>query len=265
MGINGDTVPGSSDRTNLSTYLVRQVLELISNEGLQPGDRIPSVRTLSERFGVASPTMRHALGRLQANGIVEIRHGSGIYVRNGWERVVIANPNRADINVDTVLHLLDARTLIEPHLAGLTALGTDEDKVAELERILDEAERYVGGDEDSKLHRANMTFHLSIAKFSGNPILAQTVESLLEIYSFEQLAIISFYDDRPRDHNEHLGLLQAIREQDSAHARELMHQHLSDVRGVFKERQCVRSRKKVARNAAEINGGQGSAGERGKE
>lgn len=223
-------------RPNLSVYLSRQVLELINDEGLRPGDRLPSVRELSQRFAVASPTMRGALGRLQANGVVEIRHGAGIYVRNGQERVVLANPNRGGINLDTVLHLLDARLLIEPRLAELAARGADRAKIAELEGILEEAGRYVGGDKDEELHGANMAFHLVIAKFSGNPILAQTVESLLEIYSFEQLAIISFYDNRIRDHREHLEVFAAIRDRNSGLARERMRRHLQGVRSVVGNR-----------------------------
>lgn len=223
-------------RPNLSAYLSRQILNLIREESLRPGDRLPSVRELSRRFAVASPTMRGALGRLQANGVVEIRHGSGVYVRNGRERVMLSNPNRSEIDLDTVRHLLDARVLIEPPLAGLAAAGIDSVKVAELEGILDEAGRYVGGDKDEELHRANMAFHLTVAKFSGNPILAQTVESLLEIYSFEQLVIISFYDDRVRDHEEHLEIFRAITGRRSKVARDLMNRHLSGVRDVIEKK-----------------------------
>ncbi len=164
-----------------------------------------------------------------------MRHGSGVYVRNGHERIVLANPSRREIEASTIIHLLDARLLIEPRLAELTAQAADETKIAELERILDGAEQYLAGD-DEMLHRANMSFHAAVAKFAGNFVLAQIIESLIELYSFEQLAIMSFYDNRLRDHGEHLQILAAIRDGDAERARVHMHRHISGVRSTVEVR-----------------------------
>jgi GntR family transcriptional regulator, transcriptional repressor for pyruvate dehydrogenase complex len=218
-------------RAGLSGYLSQRILRLIEEEKLRPGDRLPSVKSLAQRFSVAAPTLREALRRLQAGGVIEMRHGSGVYVRNGHERIVLANPSRGEIEVSTIIHLLDARLLIEPRLAELTARAADETKVAELERILDEAERCLTGN-DEKLHRTNMSFHAAVAKFAGNFVLAQIIESLIELYSFEQLAIMSFYDDRLGDHGEHRAILAAIRAKDAGRARELMRRHLQGVKSV---------------------------------
>jgi GntR family transcriptional regulator, transcriptional repressor for pyruvate dehydrogenase complex len=228
-------------RAGLPGYLTRRILKLIRDEELRPGDRLPSVKSLAERFSVAAPTLREALRQLQAGGVVEIRHGSGIYVRNGHERIVLANPNRGDIEVSTVLHLLDARLLIEPRLAELTAQAADETKIAELERILDGAEQYLVGD-DEMLHRANMSFHAAVAKFAGNFVLAQVLESLIELYSFEQLAIMSFYDNRLGDHSEHRAILAAIRAKNAGRARELMRRHLQGVKAVVELKVAERDR-----------------------
>jgi GntR family transcriptional repressor for pyruvate dehydrogenase complex len=226
----------SALRAGLSEYLSQQILQLIRDESLQRGDRLPSVKSLAASFSVAAPTVREALRRLQANGVVEIRHGSGVYLRNGQERVLLANPNRGEIEGQTIQCLLDARLLLEPRLAELTAQYADEASISELEQCLDKAEGYLTGNDDEKLHRANMRFHQAIANFSGNFILAQIIESLIELYSFEQLAIISFYNDRPRDHEEHLEILAAIRDKDAKAAHDLMHRHILDVKAVVETR-----------------------------
>lgn len=217
---------------SLSAFLTQQILELIRVEKLKPKDRLPSVRALAQRFSVTPPTIREALGHLQANGIVEIRHGSGVYVCNGWEHLVLANPNHSEIEPDTVLHLLEARLFIEPHLAESTARRIDEAEIAELEDFLEDADRYLDGSDDEALHHANWNFHRAVARFSNKPILAQIIESLLQLYSYEQLALISFYDDRSRDHTEHMEVLAAVRDRDSELACELMRQHLQGVRSV---------------------------------
>jgi GntR family transcriptional regulator, transcriptional repressor for pyruvate dehydrogenase complex len=77
-----------------------------------------------------------------------------------------------------------------------------------------------------------MDFHSTIAKFAENSILAQIIDSLIDLYSFEQLAIMSFYDDRLGDHAEHRQILEAIRAKEATRARNLMYQHLLGVRTV---------------------------------
>src|SRR3954451_19057435 len=81
-------------RRSLVDDLILDVLALVRDEGLSAGSRLPSTSTLARRFGVATPTMREALLRLEATGVVSIRHGSGTFVRDDAPRVVIANPSR---------------------------------------------------------------------------------------------------------------------------------------------------------------------------
>jgi GntR family transcriptional regulator, transcriptional repressor for pyruvate dehydrogenase complex len=233
---NTDAVLRYSVRPNLSTDLVRRIIELIRNDDLRPGDRLPSVRSLAERFLVTPPTVRQALGRLQTSGVVEIRHGSGVYVRSSRERVVLTNPHHNEIEPRTMLELLDARLLIEPHLAEMAARNANEVEIAELERLLGKAEECLDGNNDEMLNRANMGFHRAIANFSENTILAQVVQSLIELYSFEQLTIISFYNDRLGDHQEHLEILAAILNKDGERVRGLMHRHILGVRSTVEAR-----------------------------
>jgi GntR family transcriptional regulator, transcriptional repressor for pyruvate dehydrogenase complex len=235
-------------RAGLSGYLSQRILKLIRDEELRPGDRLPSVKALAERFSVATPTLREALRRLQASGVIEIRHGSGLYVRNDQERIVFANPGLGEIDPDVLLNLLEARALIEPRLAELTARNATAETVAELEQKLKNAERHLGTN-DKLLHEANMGFHRLIAGFSGNTILAQVIESLIELYLSEQLLILELYKDRPRDHQEHWAIFEAISKGDARRARELMRQHIWDVRAVVQARLQETNTTERARNA----------------
>jgi GntR family transcriptional regulator, transcriptional repressor for pyruvate dehydrogenase complex len=81
-----------------------------------------------------------------------------------------------------------------------------------------------------------MGFHRAIADFSGSFVLAQIIESLMELYSYEQLAIISLYNDRSGDHGEHQAILAAIRARKPAHARKLMHRHIANVKSIVEVR-----------------------------
>lgn len=222
-------------RPDLSQHLTRQVLKLIQSRNLEPGDRLPSTKELAELFSVATPTMREALRRLQATGVVDIRHGSGIYVRTIEQGPIITNPHYGELNAEAILQLLEARIALEPFLAGRAAeLATDED-LASLEALLAEAEHFLNG-QDAKLHPTNMRFHTRIARVSRNTILAEFFASLVDLYGREQLGILAIFNARSRDHHDHIEIFEAIRNHDAALATERMRVHLIGVHDVVKQR-----------------------------
>jgi GntR family transcriptional repressor for pyruvate dehydrogenase complex len=225
-------------RQSLSDALTERVLGLIRDEGLRPGERLPSARALAERFAVATPTLREVLRRLQATGAVEIRHGSGVYVGQTMGRVVLPNPNLPGLLGEQLLQLLDARLLVEPYLAGLAAQRRDPDRLAILNDILATAERHLSGapGDDPALHEANMAFHRAVAAASGNDVLYEVIDSLLWVHATEQLEILQLFDDRARDHEEHRTVLAAIVSGDQERASEHMRVHLDDVKNVVARR-----------------------------
>lgn len=222
-------------RPSGSDMLTEQILDLIERDGLRPGDRLPTVSALAGRFAVAMPTMREALRRLQAVGVVEMRHGSGVYVRHAGRRVVLPNPYPGRLKIETILDLLDARTLIEPHLAGLAA-AADEAAIAELAQLIHDAGQLLEGSQDARLSAANLGFHRGVARCGGNTVLGQVIDTLLDLYEPEQMEILRLYADRVHDHEEHVGILDAIQAHDAALAAERMQRHLEGVRTVVAAR-----------------------------
>ena len=62
---------------------------------MTPGEALASSRDLAKRFDLTTPTVREALRRLEATGIVEFRHGSGTYVGVGIDRRVLESIRKA--------------------------------------------------------------------------------------------------------------------------------------------------------------------------
>lgn len=234
IGVRADT-DDLEARPDLSRHLTRQILGLIESRNLQPGDRLPSTKKLAELFSVATPTIREALRQLQATGVVDIRHGSGVYVRKVEQALIIANPHYNTLSAESVLQLLDARLAIEPFLAGQAAEHATEADIAALQSLLDEAEQFLTG-QDAQLHPTNMRFHTRIARVSRNAILAEFFESLVELYSREQLGILEIFNARARDYQDHVQIFEAISSGDTAVAAERMREHLVGVRDVVAQR-----------------------------
>lgn len=222
----------------LSEHLTQGVLALIREQGLVPGDRLPSVKELAERFSVATPTMREALRLLEMAGNLDIRHGSGIYVRHPEARLMLTNPYARSLDTGTILNLLQARSMIEPPVAELAAINATTKHLDALASLLDEAEHHLTGQDtaDAVLGVANMRFHRGIAEGSGNSILADVVFTLTEVHIKEQMAVLDLYNNRRRDHDQHKLILGALVRRDPAEARRLMLEHIADVIEVIRDK-----------------------------
>src|SRR5689334_712502 len=123
--------------------IVRQIQAAIRDEGLREGDRLPTERELAETFGVSRSVVREAIKVLAAQGMVESRQGSGLYVRNR----PIESVSRAIVlsvlpEGDAVEQLFEFRRLLEADAARLAARrATDE----QIERLHDIVARYKPG------------------------------------------------------------------------------------------------------------------------
>lgn len=210
---------------SLSERIADSIVEIVRTEGLQPGDALASSRRLAQRFEVTTPTVREALRRLEATDVVRFRHGSGTYVGDGLTRRVIGNPHAPDGDLHSALELAGARLLLEPPIAALAAEHRTSDDLTRLAAATENALRPPDG-----LARPDVHFHVALAHASGNPLLGETIESLLAVRRRDQVEIRHQYDDRTRDHAEHQEVLAALRDQDSEGAERLVREHLTHIR-----------------------------------
>ncbi|MGH9069225.1 MAG: FadR/GntR family transcriptional regulator, partial [Acidimicrobiales bacterium] len=115
-----------AQRTRLYEELERQLRLYIRDAGLQPGDRFPTERELARKLAASRTSVRQAIVSLQVQGLVEVRHGDGMYVRRldaGLEPVTKLLERRRRLP-----EIIEARDTLECRLAGLAAQRrTDED------------------------------------------------------------------------------------------------------------------------------------------
>ncbi|ACQ80950.1 GntR domain protein [Beutenbergia cavernae DSM 12333] len=215
-------------RKDLSAELADRVVRLIAERGLQVGESIDSVRTLATRFEVAVPTVREALRRLEGLGILEFRHGSGIYVGPNAGRMVLANTMNPPADVDQLVELLEARLVIEPGIAELAARAHDAPALQLVEETLAEAERCLETGAANLWH-VNMDLHRAIARATGNAVLGDTMDTLAEVHGDDQRQILRLHGDPRADFDEHRAIVDLIAAGDGAGARDAMHTHLEDV------------------------------------
>lgn len=214
--------------SSLSERIADGIVAMIEAAGLGPGDALASSRELAKRFDVTTPTVREALRRLEATDVIRFRHGSGTYVGEGFARRLLVNPHVAGASAESVLELLDARIVLEPSVAAAAAGARTVADLSALTISADNALKPQYADERPELH-----FHVALAAASGNQLLREMVEALLQVRSRDQIEIRLRYADRERDHAEHVQIVEAVRDGDPDAASRLTRDHLVAIRDAF--------------------------------
>jgi len=216
-------------RQNLSDEIAQRIAQLIHTQEYEPGARLPAISDMARQFGVGAPTLREALKKLETVGVVDIRHGSGVYVGRSPESLMISNPViEARASKKILIDLIEARIPIESQTAGLAATNASQDHLDEMDRLLERAARSF--DDSALLNQVNLSFHREIALASGNVVLHQILEVLSNLFRNEQQLILNIHGSRESDHQEHGEILEALRSRQSELAISRMRTHLERVR-----------------------------------
>jgi len=189
------------------------------------GERLPTERELAEAFGVSRPTLREGLIALEMLGMIEARHGLGIYVTRAQMPVTAAT---YDFEIGA-FELIEARRLFEGEAAALAAATIDDEALAELDRLL----TLMADEDELKGEDADKEFHMVIARATGNGAIVATVENLWELRNRSPLARNILTRARggglqPRI-VEHRRVFDALKAHDPAEARQAMRDHLERV------------------------------------
>lgn len=223
-----NTAFAPEQKQSLSDRLARRIRGMIQRGHYRLGDRLPPIMEMAKRFGVGHPTVREALKRLETIGVVEIRHGSGVYVTRSDEVLVLASPDYpGTVTKKMLLDLIRARMALEAQsVADAVEQATAQD-LREMRRLLATAAKNLA--DDDVLHTVNMSFHRLIALASGNAVLVQVLDVLRDLFTQEQRLILKIFGSRERDHGCHLGILQALERRDTGLAVKRMRAHLKGV------------------------------------
>lgn len=213
----------------LPNELAERIQQQIRDDAMQAGDRLPSITALASEYGVGAPTVREALKRLEIAGVITIRHGSGVYVRERRDGALVTGPVLTPVlSKKVLLDLIEARAAVEVTGAGLAASHATDAQLDDMRALLTNAEANMG--DDDVLNEVNMAFHRGIADASGNGVLRQVLEVLTSLFAREQRMILEIQDSRQEDHAQHLAIYHALRARDPERARASMSSHLAKVR-----------------------------------
>jgi DNA-binding FadR family transcriptional regulator len=206
-----------------------QLGELIRGGELAAGERLPPERDLARRLGVSRPVVREAMVALEIAGLVEIRTGSGIYVRGGAQPLALP-----DIG-PSPFELVAARRMIEPEIAYAAATAASPGELGGIAEALEQMRAAVTAGGDTRT--ADRLFHVRIAAATRNGVLVSVVDQLWEsIFApiFSRLsARVGLPENQRAALAEHGRIFEALERRDAAAAREAMRAHLAQVEAIL--------------------------------
>ncbi|MBA1242821.1 transcriptional regulator NanR [Pseudomonas japonica] len=214
-------------RKKLSDIVFEQLISLIEEENLQPGDQMPAERELMETFGVGRPVVREAMQRLAGMGMITIQHGERARVgrvdmHSMIGQIDLAARHLLSSSAENVDHLRQARALFETGLVKVAAERASDADIAVLEDVV--ARMHTFRDSDDFI-LIDMEFHGELARISGNPIYMAISRAILEWMADYRREMLRF-KEREQTLREHEAILACIKARDPAGAERAMSDHL---------------------------------------
>jgi GntR family transcriptional repressor for pyruvate dehydrogenase complex len=213
------------DHRESMNSIISKIRDYINFKNLEPEDKLPSERMLSEKFGVSRSSVREAIQKLEYYGILKSIPQSGTFVAN----IGVIAMNGI---IDDILQLEDfdfkslveTRILLELKTVRLAAIRRTDEDLLKIKAALEAYTKKVLNGEDAV--QEDLLFHLAIARASGNV----TINNLMLIITPE--IITNFDKYHVCDENqavlgikEHTAIYEAIISQNPPLAKQKMKEH----------------------------------------
>lgn len=207
----------------------RALISFIAANGMRPGDQLPSEPQLVQMTGVSRLPLREALSMLKGLGVVEARHGKGVFVKplDMAATLGMLSPllrTQADIGIG---HIVEVRTHLEPVIAGLAAQQRTAADLATLARCLQQMRDNLG--ERGRFVEPDMQFHQELARCTRNPLFHVIMGSITDLLCEVQVRYPDNVESRRASLGYHARVLEAVRARDSGAAALAMREHIRNV------------------------------------
>lgn len=218
-----------NDNQELQHEIISKIRDLINHKNLEPGDKLPSERMLSERFEVSRSNVREAIQKLEFYGILKSKPQSGTFVADIGQ--VAMNGMMDDIlglEDPDFKSLVETRILLELKTVRLAAQRRTDDDLEKMQAALEAYKEKVSNNEDAV--QEDLLFHLAIAQACRN----STINRMMLIITPEIINNFEKYHVCDKDQGairviEHQNIFEAIKEQNTQKAKDMMKVHFKEL------------------------------------
>jgi len=183
-------------RQRVAEDVFSQLLEALLSDSYGPGDKLPPQRALAADLGVSMAPLREALERLTQMGLIDVRHGDAMRVRDWREHggldvighLMIRAAASGGLSVERgpLADIFEARGLMLTAIAGLAASRRDDEQAARLERL---AGALANAADANVTQELDYTFFTELAHAAGNLVFVLILNAIRSLY-FEQAELL---------------------------------------------------------------------------
>ncbi|UWX56235.1 FadR family transcriptional regulator [Maribacter litopenaei] len=230
--------PSLGNKIALSEQVENELTQAIRNGNYLPGGKLPTENELSQMFNVSRTSIREAVKKMSAKGLVEVRRGSGVYVQE------ISIKNTSEIlnmffelstDEDIISQTINARLILEPSLAANAAKNRNENQLEILQKNFEELINCQLSEKDKEAEIDN-NFHRTILSISNNKVLTLLVSPIFNLMPKFKAVVYA----KPRDGDmqrekeimlaHHKNILEAIQHKDENAAKIAMQKHILETK-----------------------------------
>lgn len=202
----------------LSDKVIIEIKKDIASGKLRKGEKIPAEPELMEHYGVGRSTIREAIKTLSISGILKVQQGSGTFVVSKIKDESLSQRlKRADFEeINTV------RALLEKEIVKLASQHRSDTDLNKMENLLQQRKKAIEEQQQKKCAEADIAFHISVAKASGNQVLTDLYENFSSVMrNFFELRDAADIKHFSSSQHAHEALFEAIKNQDPNLAEQL--------------------------------------------
>ncbi|WP_298762514.1 FadR/GntR family transcriptional regulator [uncultured Polaribacter sp.] len=218
-----------TDNSDIQKEIISKIGALINFKNLEPGDKLPSERMLSDKFGVSRSNVREAIQKLEFYGILKSIPQSGTFVADIG--VIAMNGMIEDIlrlDETDFKSLVETRILLELKTVRLAATRRTEKDLAYIKDALNAYRDKVLNGENAV--QEDLLFHLAIAKASGNSTMNNFMLIIIpEIITNFQKHHVCDAGLSQRGIAEHQAIFDAIKDQNPQLGKQKMKDHFKEL------------------------------------
>ncbi|BCW69087.1 FadR/GntR family transcriptional regulator [Arthrobacter sp. NicSoilB8] len=221
-----------------SHALQTRVMDLILEQGLDVGDALPTESELSAVLGVGRNTVRESLKVLQALGVIEIRHGFGMFVApNNFSALTDGLAFRGRLSLrhrgEEAMELIDVRQALESGLIGSAIELMTDQHLSELRGTLEQME--AAADSGQAFAELDAEFHRGLYAPLNNELLIDLMDVFWKVYRQIHQALGSGPVDLPELARVHREIYEAVADKDKTLASERLQRHFDGIRQKLKD------------------------------
>jgi DNA-binding FadR family transcriptional regulator len=205
-----------------------RVKEFITSKHLKPGDSLPPEAQLAADLGISRGPMREAIRSLESLGIVEVRHGTGVFVREfNFDSMMDLLSYGLVFDQNRIADICQLRKWLETAAIGEVIERITDQDLARIQVLFERWEQRIAAHESTA--EEDRAFHKLLFAVLDNPSLSALIDIFWVVFHAVPVGTVTTDLQPATTIQDHRDILSAVQARDAKRARQCIEQHFRGI------------------------------------